>query len=82
MPSLRFIRAKTRTAAITAVCAVVACNLSGCATHRVLRKNTVAVNATLSDIYYEQVLNNVARFEANPDSMPSFALVSAGTVNI
>ncbi len=82
MRSLRFIRAKTRTVAITAVCAVVAGSLSGCATHRVLRKDTVAVNATLADIYYEQVLNNVARFEANPDSIPSFAMVTAGTVNI
>ena len=42
----------------------------------------MAVNGTLSDIYYEQVLNNVARFEANPDSMPSFAMVTAGTVNV
>ena len=42
----------------------------------------MAVNATLSDIYYEQVLNNVARFESNPASMPSFAMVTAGTVNV
>lgn len=82
MPSLHSTCLTTRSAGLCALCAVVACSLSGCATHRVLRKNTVAVNATLSDIYYEQVLNNVARFEANPDSMPSFAMVSAGTVNI
>jgi hypothetical protein len=82
MPSLRSIRATTRAAGLCALCAVVACSLSGCATHRLLKKNTVAVNATLSDIYYEQVLNNVARFEANPASMPSFAMVTAGTVNI
>jgi hypothetical protein len=82
MPSLRPKWLNSRAVALSALCAIAACSLSGCATHRVLRKSTVAVNATLSDIYYEQVLNNVARFEANPDSMPSFAMVTAGTVNI
>jgi hypothetical protein len=82
MQALRSIRRTTRWALPCALCAVVIGSFSGCATHRVLRKNTVAVNATLSDIYYEQVLNNVARFESNPASMPSFAMVTAGTVNI
>lgn len=56
--------------------------VSGCATHRALRQHTVAANATVADIYYQQVLNNVARFTANPAAMPSFSVVSAGTVNV
>jgi len=36
----------------------------------------------VADIYYEQVLNNVARFSVNPAAMPSFSVVTAGTVNV
>ena len=54
----------------------------GCATHRILSDRTVDANFTTADIYYRQVLNNVARFEVNSASMPSFSVVSAGTVNI
>jgi len=42
----------------------------------------VAANVTVSDIYHQQVLDNVARFLVNPASMPSFSVVSGGTVNI
>jgi hypothetical protein len=58
------------------------CLCSGCATHRALRQHTVAANSTTADIYYQQVLNNVARFVVNPASMPSFSVISGGTVNI
>lgn len=64
------------------ICAVGALVNSGCATHRVLSKHTVAANLTTADIYYQQVLNNVARFVVNPASMPSFSVIAAGTVNI
>ena len=56
--------------------------LSGCKTHRALRQHTVATNLTVTDIYYQQVLNNVACFASNPASMPSFSVVTAGTVNV
>lgn len=56
--------------------------VSGCATHRALQGHTVAANLTIGDIYYQQVLNNIARFECNPGSMPSFSVVTGGTVNI
>src|SRR4051812_24913527 len=55
---------------------------SGCATHAALQKHTIAANLTVADIYYQQVLNNLARFEVNPASMPAFSVVTAGTVNI
>lgn len=56
--------------------------LSGCATHRALRDDTVNTTNTLTDLQYQQVLDNVARFHANPDTVPSFAVASAGTVSI
>jgi hypothetical protein len=76
---------KTRRRLAWMACALIgaaAMSSSGCATHRALRQHTVAASATTADIYYQQVLNNVARFEVNPATMPSFSVVSAGTVNV
>lgn len=66
---------------LIALC-VIALLSCGCRTHWILQRDTVTANLTVSDIYFQQVLNNVARFEANPASMPSFSVVAAGTVNI
>ena len=55
--------------------------LPGCATHSSLRRHTVAANLTVADLYYGQVLDNLARFNHNPAAMPSFSVVSAGTVH-
>jgi len=71
-----------RPGALGAALLAIALSLPGCATHRALQRDTVAANFTVTDIYYQQVLNNLARFETNPGSMPSFSVVSAGTVNI
>lgn len=54
----------------------------GCQTHRSLRDNTVRTSATLTDLSYQQVLNNVALFVTNPASLPSVAVVNAGTVTV
>jgi hypothetical protein len=56
--------------------------LCGCTTHRALQKHTIAANLTVADIYHQQVLNNIARFEVNPAAMPAFSVVTSGTVNI
>jgi hypothetical protein len=55
--------------------------LSGC-THIALQKDTLRTASTLTDLQYQQVLDNVARFHANPDTVPSFAVVTSGTVSI
>jgi len=55
--------------------------LSGC-THIALRNDTVKTTNTLADLQYKQVLDNVARFQHNPDTVPSFAVTTAGTVSI
>ena len=54
--------------------------LTGCRTHQSLRKHTSLATAPLADLNCQQVLDNVARFAANPDSLPSLAVVNNGSV--
>jgi hypothetical protein len=56
--------------------------VSGCAAHTALRDHTVCTTGTLTDLNYQQVLNNVALFTANPSAMPSVAVVTSGTVTV
>jgi hypothetical protein len=56
--------------------------LAGCQTHVNLRNNSVKTTATLADLNYQQVLDNVAQFTANPSAMPSVAVFNAGTVTV
>jgi hypothetical protein len=56
--------------------------LSGCATHLALRNDTVKTTDTLADLQYQQVLDNLARFHDNPDTVPSFAVATAGTASV
>jgi hypothetical protein len=56
--------------------------LGGCRTHLSLRDNTLRTASTLTDLNYQQVLDNLARFETNPSSMPSVAVINAGTVTV
>jgi hypothetical protein len=56
--------------------------LAGCQTHASLRKNSVKTTETLTDLNYQQVLNNVAQFTANPAAMPAVAVFNAGTVTV
>ena len=56
--------------------------LGGCATHLALRDDTVRTSNTLTDLQYKQVLDNVARFQDDPDTVPSFAVTTAGTVSL
>lgn len=65
-----------------AVVVLVASLAVGCRTHRSLRDNTLRTTGTLTDLNYQQVLENLARFHVNPATMPSLAVVNAGTVNV
>jgi hypothetical protein len=56
--------------------------VAGCQTHVSLRNNSVSTTRTLADLNYQQVLDNVAQFTANPAAMPSLAVFNAGTVTI
>ena len=57
------------------------CTLNGC-THIALRDDTAKTVNTLTELQFQQVLNNVARFEEDADTVPSFAVATAGTVSI
>lgn len=54
---------------------------SGC-THVQLRKNTIRQAWTLGEIQQQQVLNNLAMFVYNPNSLPSFAVPNQGGTNV
>jgi hypothetical protein len=56
--------------------------LGGCQTHLSLRNNTVKATNTLTDLNYQQVLDNLAMFVANPSAMPSIAVFNSGTVTV
>lgn len=55
---------------------------AGCQTHLALRDDTVCTSGTLTDLNYQQVLNNVAMFVHQPSAMPSLAVVNSGTVTV
>ena len=44
--------------------------------------NTVKTTGTLADLNYQQVLNNLAVFAADPAAMPSFAMINTGLVTV
>lgn len=54
---------------------------SGCTSVQ-LRKSTIRHSMTLSDIYTQQVLNNVAMFVQNPAALPFFAFPNQGTTSV
>lgn len=53
---------------------------TGCA-HQQLRFNTVHHAETLTDLYEEQVLNNLARFVEHPETVPHFEIPTSGGTN-
>jgi hypothetical protein len=55
---------------------------SGCKTHQVLAENFVRTTATVTDLNYRLVLTNVALFTGDPNTIPSFAVLNAGTVTV
>lgn len=59
---------------------MVAC-LSGC-THVQLRRSTIRQASTLTELQYQQVLDNLAMFACNPDSLPWHVKIKGGTVQI
>jgi hypothetical protein len=56
--------------------------LAGCQTHLVLRDDALKMSNTLTDLQYQQVLNNVALFVHNPSALPGLAAFTAGTASV
>lgn len=50
---------------------------TGC-THHQLRRSTVNQARTVADVHREQVLENLAKFARNPNSLPHFSVPDAG----
>jgi hypothetical protein len=61
--------------------AVLVAGLSGCTTSR-LRQRTVNQAATLPELQYQQVLDNLARFATNPSALPWHVNLREGTTQI
>jgi hypothetical protein len=68
-------------AVTTALFAAVALLPTGCI-HLPLRRNTVNQARIVSDIHQQQVVNNLAMFVYNPNSMPGFSYPTQGTNQI
>jgi hypothetical protein len=54
---------------------------TGC-THLALERRTIQQASTLTDLQYQQVLDNLAMFACNPESMPWHIKLGGGTVQI
>lgn len=54
---------------------------AGC-THVQLRKNTVRQALTVADIHQQQVLNNLAMFVYDPNSLPTFSYPNQSSSNV
>ncbi len=55
--------------------------VAGCQ-HIELRNHTLRTASTISDLQYQQVLNNLAMFCANPNSLPYFSVAGTGVTQI
>jgi hypothetical protein len=54
---------------------------SGC-TNFALERRTVNQAMSVTDLRYQEVLNNLAALSANPGTLPSFSLIGSGAVNV
>jgi hypothetical protein len=60
----------------------VAATLVGCQTHTALRDHTLKTSGTLAELNCQQVVDNLARFAAQPASLPSVAVLHSGNVTL
>jgi hypothetical protein len=62
---------------IVTICAIA----SGCTYHR-LENNTVKQAETVVDLQYRQILDNLAMFRLNPDTLPSLVTLKTGASQV
>jgi len=63
------------------IVAIIVCLSHGCAHHQ-LRFVTTKQAHTVEDVHTQQVLDNLAKFAANPNAMPHFSWPNAGSSNV
>lgn len=68
-------------ASILVIAAGLATCSAGC-THMRLEKNTVQLSASLTDLRYKQVLNNLAMIAHNSSMLPYYSIISGGTSQV
>lgn len=56
--------------------------MAGCTTPAALRRQTVGQGGTVADIHQQQVLDNLAKFVADPYAIPSFAVAATGSTQV
>jgi hypothetical protein len=54
---------------------------TGCVTQAV-NKETINVAATVADLQQQEVLDNIARFEANANALPSMVQIQSGIIQV
>jgi len=77
---LRFRLAPLRALVGAAMVLAVLCS-GGCTANR-LQRGTISQSSTLTDLQYQQVLDNLAMFACNPDSMAWHVKVNGGVVQV
>ncbi|MFN7805893.1 MAG: hypothetical protein ACK5TO_17885 [Planctomycetaceae bacterium] len=71
-----------RTAALICIVGLLAATTAGCQTHAALREHTLKTSGTLAELNCQQVVDNLARFAAQPASLPSVAVLQSGNVTL
>jgi hypothetical protein len=66
---------------VRVVLLIVVCCLTGCTSGR-LRQRTINQGSTLPELQYQQVLDNLARFAANPATLPWHVNLREGTTQV
>jgi hypothetical protein len=54
----------------------------GCATHNQLSRSTLNAERTLTDVRFEQVLDNIAMMCRNPETLPTAVGITTGVVQV
>ena len=57
------------------------CALAGCTAHR-LQINTIRQAQTVTDLEYQQILDNLAMFSLNPAALPSLVTLKTGASQV
>jgi hypothetical protein len=57
------------------------CLISGC-THLQLQTSTVKQAESITELFYRQVLNNLAMFHCQPDALPHFSVTGTGGTSV
>jgi len=61
---------------------LLAATTAGCQTHTALQEHTLKTSGTLAELNCQQVVDNLARFAAQPAALPAVAVLQSGNVTL